>query len=295
MQKTDFLDLPNVRLFLDFLESTIDEHNFSFSHSYEKLSKGKSTRTKPWSCNSIYDAFVRYEWAFSYTHLFLNKKVKGSSFEDSKKALAEMESELLSAISANDNEACYKWCCMILDWGGVLGSESRGNKKKLIQMKAFLAEYLKATIGLFDSPQLETSRTYSVIVDGRIHEVVMNAGFTKIYSLICENFLIYDGRVGAALGLLVRQFLEKSEYAFLPDELSFRFGKARTASVNRDPSNNNYRFYALSSDYHIHTTQNIRANWIVQALFERKVRYFDELAHGVRAFESALFMIGYRV
>ena len=36
----------------------------------------------------------------------------------------------------------------------------------------------------------------------------MNAGFVKIYSLLCDDCVIYDGRVGAALGLLTRQFCE---------------------------------------------------------------------------------------
>ena len=34
----------------------------------------------------------------------------------------------------------------------------------------------------------------------------MNAGFVKIYSVLLDSCVIYDGRVGAALGLLVRQF-----------------------------------------------------------------------------------------
>ena len=39
----------------------------------------------------------------------------------------------------------------------------------------------------------------------------MNAGFEKIYSVLLDGCVIYDGRVGAALGLLARQFCEASE------------------------------------------------------------------------------------
>ena len=33
-----------------------------------------------------------------------------------------------------------------------------------------------------------------------------NAGITKVYSMVLENFIIYDSRVAAALGWLVAQF-----------------------------------------------------------------------------------------
>ena len=33
-----------------------------------------------------------------------------------------------------------------------------------------------------------------------------NAGMTKVYSLMCDNFIIYDSRVAAALGWLVMKY-----------------------------------------------------------------------------------------
>ena len=38
----------------------------------------------------------------------------------------------------------------------------------------------------------------------------MNAGFVKIHNLLCDHFVIYDGRVGAALELFVRQFRDRT-------------------------------------------------------------------------------------
>jgi len=34
----------------------------------------------------------------------------------------------------------------------------------------------------------------------------VNAGMSKVYSLICESFIIYDSRVVAALGWLVMKY-----------------------------------------------------------------------------------------
>jgi len=38
----------------------------------------------------------------------------------------------------------------------------------------------------------------------------MNAAFTKVYSLIMDDFLIYDSRVAAALCMIIVHYLEKS-------------------------------------------------------------------------------------
>jgi len=64
--------------------------------------------------------------------------------------------------------------------------------------------------------------------------VRMNAGFTKIHALMLDDFVIYDSRVGAALGLLVRNFLTEKDIAYLPEVLHFAYGKARpTVGENR--------------------------------------------------------------
>ena len=34
----------------------------------------------------------------------------------------------------------------------------------------------------------------------------MNSGWTKVYALMLDDFPIYDGRVGAAMGYLVRRY-----------------------------------------------------------------------------------------
>ena len=54
----------------------------------------------------------------------------------------------------------------------------------------------------------------------------MNAGFIKIYSLLCDYCLIYDGRVGAALGLLTRQFCETTGRTAIPNYVGLRLWHA---------------------------------------------------------------------
>ena len=55
-------------------------------------------------------------------------------------------------------------------------------------------------------------------------DIIMNSGFTKIYSLIVQDFIIYDSRVGAALGLLIKCFCEDKQKEKIPEELRFAWG-----------------------------------------------------------------------
>ncbi|MHB2080818.1 hypothetical protein [Pseudomonas asiatica] len=54
-----------------------------------------------------------------------------------------------------------------------------------------------------------------------------NAGMTKVYALICEDFLIYDSRVAAALGWLVVKYCEAHGIAKVPDALCFPWAAAK--------------------------------------------------------------------
>ena len=81
----------------------------------------------------------------------------------------------------------------------------------------------------------------------------MNAGFVKIYSLLCDDCVIYDGRVGAALGLLTRQFCEATGRTVVPSMLAFAFGTPKEAPNSkhakiRDPSHGTLRFPRLRPD-----------------------------------------------
>ncbi|MFN3792931.1 hypothetical protein [Massilia sp.] len=79
----------------------------------------------------------------------------------------------------------------------------------------------------------------------------MNSATTKVYAAADPEgkTAIYDGRVGAALGMLVRQFLERQALAEVPAELAFRWGAPQStkqeALRTRDPSNEHYVFKKL--------------------------------------------------
>lgn len=292
MNKTEYLALPEVAQFTEFLRSRLLSDDVQFAHAYEMETRGRSEATIPWSCDSIYDAFLKYDWRYSYQDPRTGEKHTGRSFDESERVLSLLSKKLRKAVSEkNSTEASY--CCqMVLDWGGVLG----GNKKKLESFDGALAGYLAETKLLFDSREARLTNKYLVSTEGKSFDVVMNAGFTKIYSILCEDFIIYDGRVGAALGLLVREFLEhQNDSKALPDALAFHYGSARNSKVNRNPSSDIFKFPGLRWTYPPHIRSNLKANWILQDLTRRGAGKFSTLKNPLRGIEAALFMIGYRV
>ena len=57
--------------------------------------------------------------------------------------------------------------------------------------------------------------------------IIMNSGFTKIYSLYINDFIIYDSRVGAALCYLVKLYCIEQKQGGVPSLLKFAYGDAR--------------------------------------------------------------------
>lgn len=291
----DYIALPEVKSFIDWLcELLADEAQENFTHHYLKESKGRSTKQKEWSCSSLLNAFEKYEWPFSYYDCYKEECVKGKSYQDSETALNSLQELLLRAVDSQDNDLCSRACEMILKWGGVLGSDKKGNKKKINELGNCLAAYLQSICDYFNGGG-ELSDVYQVSVRGNTMPILMTAGFTKIYSLLCKDFVIYDGRVGAALGLLVRLFLERNNYEILPESLAFYYGNAKNPNVNRNPSSGQYRFKALSTSYAVHIRCNLKANWVIKNIGWANGGGFSRQSNPLRAFEAALFMVGYRI
>ncbi len=297
MTKKEYLHLQEVQEFSNWLLNIAkNKSGFSFRHNYEIESKGKNTKRKPWSCDSLFDAYCNYSWNFSYTDLSRMIKTTGGSFSESEKTLLTFEKKLKESIKNNDNSSCYKTCVMILDWGGVLGSDKSGNKKRLNELKPILCDYLTEIKTIFNSSDVTLTRQYRILINDKTIPITMNAGFTKIYSLLCEKFIIYDGRVGAALGLLVRRFYEQNHPGkLIPASLAFYYGKAKNPNVNRNPSKGNYIFKALSSSPAVHIRNNLKANWIIQNITHENCGNFNAQNNPSRCIEAALFMIGYKM
>lgn len=178
-----------------------------------------------------------------------------------------------------------------MEWGGVLNK----NREKIFNMGSDITRYLSEARAILNP------NTYNTDCD--TENIIMNSGFTKIYSLIIDDFIIYDGRVGATLGLLVRKYCECNNLSSIPKELLFAYGNARVGKNEnglknrRNPSEKQYRFPMLSNSSKKHIENNLRANWLLKEIISKCDSKFKKLDENIqlRALEASLFMIGYDV
>ena len=127
----------------------------------------------------------------------------------------------------------------------------------------------------------------------------MNAGFTKIYALLANNSIIYDGRVGAALGYIVTLFCELTGEKFTED-LNFYWGASESKARFRNPSipEKGYNFTKLSnSNESGWALCNVKANWLLTSAISQLDSSFKFGGYGkkdmLHAIEASLFMLGY--
>ena len=139
---------------------------------------------------------------------------------------------------------------------------------------------------------LESENPDVSIFSRRKTPVRMNAGYTKVFSLLCDGIVIYDGRVGAALCWLVRRFLKETGHTTgVPQELAFRWSQGRSTQ-NRNPSGDGFTFSHLT-DAESWARANVHASWILDAARQKSGAHWCSGNDGLRKVEAAFFMLGY--
>lgn len=274
--KKTFLQDSLVQQFIEWSLPKIN-HPDGFVHTYQLPARSGA---EVWTCESIFNAYEKYGWKFKSIHPLELTVVRGASYEESAEYLNLCKETLHAALAENNLIDLRCACHGILQWGGVV----RRNLETIYMMENHF-EYFKHVKRLLDSPDLSLSDNFE-----GIH---MNSGFTKIYAMLVDDFMIYDSRVGAALGWLVRLFLEENKIHYVPVALRFAYGVARSTNLNRNPSSDVHKFPVLRNDPVFHMKNNLRANWLCSELANRS--RFNEEPNGLRALESALFMIGYHI
>ncbi len=256
MIREQFLNEPDVSGFVQWFCTKLSKFPHAYFLRREKIN---------WQCASFYEACERYQW-------------NGCDWGKTRLLLNDISICLRNAIKNMDDEVCLMACSRILQWGGV----SRGNQEKLEEIdrtEGLLPYLLKAKEALQANPE-------KCLEEG----VVMNSGFTKIYSLYVDDFVIYDSRVGAALCYLIRLYCEECGYDYVPGALRFAYGNGRGKSGNRNPCKGKYKFRLLDQGK-VHIDCNIKASWLLKRLTELPACEFED----VRSIEAALFMIGYEI
>ena len=192
----------------------------------------------------------------------------------------------------NDNKSTEEEIfCTVLEvfvWGDVL----RGNVKKAIELykDKQLSNYLRHTIGLLNKKEIILKVKNNDLNKKNETELIWSSGWTKVYSFINNDILIYDSRVSAFLNhtltydtnydqLQLQKLKELTTHLF-----NFNGAKNRERLVekqkfgfkNRNPNGAN-GFNA-----------NLVSSWIIELLKENL-----NLPEEFRLFERAFFMLGF--
>jgi len=264
MNKFEYLEQKYITDFIIWIKSFLDS---SFNHSYI-IRKGN----KQWNCESIYNAFEKYTWSN-----------KSKSFDDSHKELFSIKNKLQNALNNKDKKEAKEACIEILKWGGL----EKNNDKYIKNNNDIIEEliYIRNKIDL---------NTYD-IDNQSIIDIKISSGFSKIYSILINKYIIYDSRVSVAICLFIRKFCEEKGLENIPNELLFAFSKGRVEEGTRNPNNLNYVFPTLSSSNYLEN--NIKASWLLNGILEKTKSKFNNLDKDIqlRALEAAFFMIGYEI
>lgn len=282
---------PDQMAFAHYLSKLWTGDAGSFSHRY-KISnhpawKPWKTRDlgQEWWCQTLAQAAAHYSW---------HEKEAPHDF-------ASIAAKLRSALASNDNIAARNACRAIFEWGGVA---RKADDASLLWVnaqceKGALCSFIQEAVALLRPHCSQSLHDF----DGKM--LLMNSAMTKIYAAAApDDIIIYDGRVGAALGLLARRWLLVSGQRAVPADLAFRWGpnyKTKTNKIEtRNPSQNGFVYVDLYTAAEQSPVRN--------EAWADLVRLSNRILQQTRTFiaghgqdvspamlERALFMVGYDV
>ncbi|WPC27233.1 MULTISPECIES: hypothetical protein [Pseudomonas] len=280
MHRTEYLATASVNDFIDWLANNL-HHESLFAHSYFDRHRKETV-----AFAGLEDACGKYYWKHRGTF----GVPAGDDLDSSHAALSALRGALRIAITSDDASAPLEASTKVMAWGGVRA----GNVRWLTAQSTRLTQILKTTAAALASDDL----AHPLLANrGQLR---FNAGMTKIYSLLVDDFIIYDSRVAAALGWIVVKYCQYRNLSAVPGELAFPWAPAKEGSdakapKNRNPRTGRYHFPRLIAGEH-HAVWNLRASWILaQVLTRVPASAFkrDSAIPGLRCLEAALFMIGY--
>jgi hypothetical protein len=289
MNKNDFLKTNEVQDFINWISNYTD-HSNSILHAWKARSNKAAKKTGDViEFNSINDAFTQYYW-------LTKNPISGeviSSFDENSECLQQLKEGLMRSINSNDaNERLqsYDFCKKTLEWGGVWRRIHIAKNIKSMN-KEILPYYLRQTHDFLLSAQ-DAIPSFSFKEGGVNYNLDIDSGTTKIYSLLNSNWIIYDGRVAAALGFLVQKWAN-SRKCSIPDILRF----SRPTEPHRNPNPPGKNIFPLIRNDSSRLTHNLYANWLVQGILEKSnwIEIFRDTAKELqsRSLEAAFFMLGY--
>lgn len=208
----------------------------------------------------VADSFIDMANKYAYSN-----EVDNLVFSNWNKILNNVESS---------EEQLFITCLEIFDWGKVWN----GNIKKAIDLykKKQLKEYI------FDIRLLLKS---DEVISNFNKELIWTSGWTKVYSFMSDNIVIYDSRVSAFLNYtLTHQYLDLEELKKItPFLYNFKGVEERKRKVDNCFGLKNSNPTGISG-----FNANLVSSWVLEFL-----RNELQSENDFRLFERAFFMLGF--
>jgi len=247
-------------------------HNYEIDRREGDWITNGNAGQQSWRCRNLQQAFESYCWA-------------GHNGTATNQSLTRLGKKATDALANNSQQEFLYACMDIMAWGGVI----RQNAYTL------LSKYRDNT--LIRSVQLALQQIQSPEPNldcFRKKQCIMTSGYSKIYALLAPEAVIYDSRVAAGLGLLLRHYYE--HYQDIPECLRFHIPQGQGDRNNRRVYFGNRALPSLpTSNYPEYARWNIKLNWLLaEAVRDARFAGQNDVRSRMRAMEQALFMLGYK-
>lgn len=170
-------------------------------------------------------------------------------------------------------------CLEIFDWGNVLS----GNVKTALEL--YKTKKLKSYINWVEPLLSSKSTICKKQFDSSSHDIIWSSGWTKVYSFINNDILIYDSRVSAFLNHTLIQNRSQSDLFsnFAKNLYNFNGARGRKRQVEKTFGFKNQHPNGING-----FNANLISSWIVQLLNSKL-----NLNRTIRTYERAFFMLGF--
>ncbi len=233
------------------------------------------------------DALAKYDWRFTVAIPGASTVITGRTYAENVMMLGTLAAGLRGAIGSGIDSHVRDWSIAVMAWGGVTAH----NAAWLTANTSGLHAHVTAQRTMLSADDDDLIGLSTAITR-------FNAGMSKVYSLILDQFIIYDSRVAGAVASFVCEWCVTSR---IPDPLAFA---CLPAKENQKAMRHKRRnpcskiFPSVYSRPHLHAHWNLRASWVLAeslrlAGLKAPGNAFAMNANPLRALEAALFMWGY--
>ena len=215
----------------------------------------------------------------------------GRDLAETTELLAWTNAALRDAVRRNDIGETLARAVDIIALGGLSNDATAGCLVRRHDAGALPRDIASATAALLSDDDADAAAFRDNVL------LRADAAMARVYAACDPRSIVYDDRVGAALGRLAREYLTLAGRTRTPPALAFMIGTER----RRNPSEGGFRFTRKRTGAR-HALWNQRANWLVaDVVADARAPAVElgsasgDIVHPHRLIEAGLSVIGYDI